>query len=34
MACERLLKYTHEVAEKSLIEKETSELRMALDLLT
>lgn len=33
-ACERLLKYTNDAFETGLIEKEISELRMALDLLT
>ena len=33
-ACERLQKYTKDSAEKGPIEKEISELRMALDLLT
>lgn len=32
-ACERLLKYTREASEKSTIEKEISELKMALDLM-
>lgn len=32
-ACERLLKYTKDASEKSTVEKEVSELRMALDLL-
>ena len=33
-ACERLLKFTKDVIERGLIEKEISVLRMALDLLT
>lgn len=33
-ACERLLKYTNDASEKSAVEKEISELRMALDLIT
>jgi hypothetical protein len=33
-ACERLLKYTKDVSEKSTVEKEIAELKMALDLLT
>ncbi|HEX6067779.1 MAG TPA: DUF919 family protein [Nitrososphaera sp.] len=32
-ACERLLKYTKDASERSAVEKEISELRMALDLL-
>lgn len=32
-ACERLLKYTKDASDKSTVEKEISELRMALDLL-
>ncbi len=32
-ACELLLKYTRDASEKSTVEKEISELRMALDLL-
>jgi hypothetical protein len=32
-ACEKLLKYTKDASEKSTIEKEIAELRMALDLL-
>lgn len=33
-ACERLLKYAGDELEKQAIEKELSELRMALDLMT
>jgi hypothetical protein len=33
-ACERLLKYATDDSERSVIEKEITELRMALDLLT
>ncbi|MEM3159801.1 MAG: hypothetical protein QXJ74_03365 [Nitrososphaera sp.] len=33
-ACERLLKYTKDASEKSTVEKEISELKMALDLMT
>jgi hypothetical protein len=33
-ACERLLKYTREMSERSAVEKEIAELRMALDLMT
>lgn len=33
-ACERLLKYTKDASEKSAIEKEIAELKMALDLMT
>lgn len=33
-ACERLLKYTEDVSEKSAIEKEIAELKTALDLMT
>lgn len=32
-ACERLLKYTKDVSERSTVEKEISELRTALDLM-
>jgi hypothetical protein len=32
-ACERLLKYTEDVSEKSAIEKEIAELKTALDLM-
>lgn len=32
-ACERLLKYTKDASEKSTVEKEIAELKMALDLL-
>jgi hypothetical protein len=33
-ACERLLKYTRDASERSAVEKEIAELRMALDLMT
>lgn len=33
-ACERLLKYAPNESERSVVEKEITELRMALDLLT
>jgi hypothetical protein len=33
-ACERLLKYASDEADKKTIESETAELKMALDLLT
>jgi len=33
-ACEKLLKYVPDESERSVVEKEISELRMALDLLT
>jgi hypothetical protein len=33
-ACERLLKYVSDEAERKTVEKEISELRMTLDLLT
>jgi hypothetical protein len=32
-ACERLLKYTKDASERSTVEKEMAELRMALDLM-
>lgn len=32
-ACERLLNYTRDASEKSIVEREIAELRMALDLL-
>lgn len=32
-ACERLLKYTKDASERSTVEKEIAELRMALDLM-
>lgn len=32
-ACERLLKYTKDPSERSTVEKEITELRMALDLM-
>ena len=34
MACERLLKYTKEENDRQIIEKEITELKMALDLLS
>ena len=33
-ACERLLKYANDIIEREVIEKELSELRMALDLMS
>lgn len=33
-ACERLLKYTRDISERSAVENEIAELRMALDLMT
>ncbi len=33
-ACEKLLKYVNDKSERKAVEKEISELRMALDLLT
>jgi hypothetical protein len=33
-ACEKLAKYVRDDSEKSVVEREISELRMALDLLT
>ena len=33
-ACEKLLKYAPNESERSVVEKEITELRMALDLLT
>lgn len=32
-ACEKLLKYTKDASERSIVEKEIAELRMALDLM-